>query len=183
MSFLLEYLKNPARTGAVAPSSKKLAKRMMETIDFDSCSCIVEYGPGTGAFTDEIIKRKSRDTVFLVIEQNVDFYNQIRKKYTAVPNLLLVNGDAGDLERYLAQYHIEKVEYIVSGLPFASLPKKVSDRIMETTGKVMGEKGSFITFQYTLLKKKFFERSFQIKKITFELFNFPPAFVIVMKKK
>lgn len=67
MSFFLEYLKHPAKIGAIAPSGKWLAKKMVECVDFSACSCIVEYGPGTGVFTDEIIKRKRRDTTFLLI--------------------------------------------------------------------------------------------------------------------
>ena len=126
MNFFLEYLRHPAKIGAIAPSGKWLAKKMVEPIPFDVCNCIVEYGPGTGVFTKEIIKRKKRDTSFLVIEQNERFYNMLKSKYADVPNLILVNGDAGDVEKYLARYHVKSVDYIVSGLPFTSLPRSVS---------------------------------------------------------
>lgn len=51
--FLLEYIKNPRYIGAVAPSGKQLASKMISEIDFEKAKCIIEYGPGTGAFTEK----------------------------------------------------------------------------------------------------------------------------------
>ena len=62
MGFFLEYLRHPSTIGAVAPSSRWLARKMIEAIRFNRCKCIVEYGPGTGAFTNE--KKKSRYNSF-----------------------------------------------------------------------------------------------------------------------
>lgn len=182
MSFFMEYLKNPSKIGAIAPSSKWLAKKMVGQIRFKECRCIVEYGPGTGVFTDEVIRRKKNIT-FIVIEQNREFYLRLKKKYSKIKNLVLINGDASNIEKYLADRGIDKVDYIISGLPFASLPSKVSHNILKATQKVIGRKGKFITFQYTLLKKKFFLNYFSIDKITFEIKNLPPAFVLTMKNK
>lgn len=183
MSFFLEYLKHPTKIGAIAPSSKWLARKMVESIHFDSCKGIVEFGPGTGIFTEEVMKRKRKDTIFLVIEQNKDFYEKLRKRYSRVPNLILINGDAAEIEKYMAEYQINSVEYIISGLPFTSLPQDVSENILSGVQRVIGKKGRFITFQYTLLKRKFFEQYFKIRKITFEFKNLPPAYVFVMKNK
>lgn len=182
MSFFMEYLKNPSKIGAIAPSSKWLAKKMVGQIRFKECRCIVEYGPGTGVFTDEVIRRKKNIT-FIVIEQNREFYLRLKKKYSKIKNLVLINGDASNIEKYLADRGIDKVDYIISGLPFASLPSKVSHNILKATQRVIGRKGKFITFQYTLLKKKFFLNYFNIDKITFEIKNLPPAFVLTMKNK
>ena len=55
MSFILEYIKHPRKIGAVAPSSRCLSRKMMKPIDFSSAEVIVEYGPGTGSFTSELI--------------------------------------------------------------------------------------------------------------------------------
>ncbi len=50
ITFLHEFIKHPKHTGAVAPSSKILAKKMVDVIDFNKAKCIVELGPGTGGF-------------------------------------------------------------------------------------------------------------------------------------
>ena len=44
ITFLHEFIKHPKHTGAVAPSSKILAKKMVDVIDFNKAKCIVELG-------------------------------------------------------------------------------------------------------------------------------------------
>ena len=68
--FLKQYLKNPRSVGAIAPSSRMLAENMMKPVDFDRAACIVEYGPGTGVFTEELIRRKRPETALYIIERN-----------------------------------------------------------------------------------------------------------------
>lgn len=48
ITFLHEFIKHPKHTGAIAPSSKILARKMVDVIDFNRAKCIVELGPGTG---------------------------------------------------------------------------------------------------------------------------------------
>lgn len=183
MSFLIEYLKHPCKIGAVAPSSKYLAKKMVAPISFSKAGCIVEYGPGTGVFTEEIMKHKRENTIFLIIEQNEAFYLELYKKYHNQKNVYLCHGNADQVANFMKQYQISKVDYVVSGLPFASLPSRVSRQILKTTNVILRENGKFITFQYTLWKKKLFLDFFHIKSVSFEGRNLPPAFVLTMTKK
>ena len=83
----------------------------------------------------------------LVIEQNANFCAELRKKFKNVPNVFILHGDAGRVEDYLKRYGIDHADYIVSGLPFASLPKAVAKDILNATRRAMGRSGSFITFQ------------------------------------
>ncbi|MDE5853538.1 MAG: methyltransferase domain-containing protein [Ruminococcus sp.] len=182
--FLTEYIKHPKTIGAVAPSSKYLAKSMIKNIDFSKCSAIAEYGAGTGIFTSEVIRNRKRGTKFLVIEQNEYFYNILRKKFSKCHDVYIIHGDARNLEKYMKKYNIKSVDYIISGLPFASLPSKISDKILSSTRKILAENGGkFITFQYTLFKINLFKRFFDIVRIDFTLHNIPPAFVLNMTSK
>ena len=126
------------------------------------------------------MRRKKADTILLIIEQNNEFYTLLKKKYRGIPNVIIKNGDVGNIKEYLVQYNIPHVNYIVSGLPFTSLPTDISDRILNITKEILGKKGRFITFQYTLLKLNFFKQYFKIRKVTLEFWNIPPAYVIVM---
>ena len=58
--FLREWIANPLRTGAVAPSSPKLAAAMAHWLPSDPKSFVLELGPGTGAVT-EALAQKIRD--------------------------------------------------------------------------------------------------------------------------
>ncbi|WKY47415.1 rRNA adenine N-6-methyltransferase family protein [Eubacteriaceae bacterium ES3] len=175
--FLIEGLKSPRKIGAVAPSSKMLAAEMIKDINFSSAKCIIEYGPGTGVFTEKLIKNKRPETILLVIEQNRSFYKELLKRYKEIDNLILINGSAENVEKYLHELKIQQADYVVSGLPFASLPKTASDLILQKTRKILKNDGKFITFQYTLLKKSYISTYFTQIDLDRVFFNLPPAFV------
>lgn len=175
--FLLEYLKSPRTVGAIMPSSEILAEKMVSNVDFKNAECIIEYGPGTGVFTDKLIERKKQDTMLLLFECNKEFCKQLEEKYREYNNIILINDSAENVDKYLTQYKIRNVDYIVSGLPFASLPKTISNEILIKTKQILKKDGLFITFQYTLLRKEFLSKYF--KKINLEKVkaNVPPAYV------
>lgn len=178
VKFLIEYFKSPRTVGAVAPSSKRLADKMVKIIDFKNANCIVEYGPGTGVFTDKLVEEKKKDTILMLLEYNKEFCKQLEERYNGYDNIILINDSAENVDKYLKEYNISKVDYVISGLPFASLPKNVSNKILRKTKSILKKDGIFTTFQYTLLKKEFIAGYF--KKIELErvVFNIPPAYVL-----
>ncbi len=179
--FLAEYIRHPKTVGAVAPSSKYLAKNMIKNIDFEHCSVIAEYGAGMGIFTEEVIRHKKRDTKFIVIERNEHFYKILRRKFAKCHNVFVIHGNAQNLRKYMKKCGVDSVDYIISGLPFASLPHDISDKVLAETRKIIKESsGKFITFQYTLFKVGLFRRFFDIVDTDFTLKNIPPAFVLTM---
>ncbi|AGX42629.1 class I SAM-dependent methyltransferase [Clostridium saccharobutylicum] len=180
-NFIKQYIKNPKTVGAIAPSSEKLAYKMVEDINFFNASCIVEYGPGTGIFTEKILNKKKDETIFIAIEYNPDFYKILKDKFKGETNFILINDSAENLKEYLTKYNIDKVDYIVSGLPFASLPDAMSKKILSITKEILKDKGEFITFQYTLFKMKLFKMYFNKIKRKKVLLNLPPTYVLMCK--
>lgn len=177
ISFFIQYLLNPRTVGAIAPSSKYLANMMINQFDLKNANVIVEYGPGTGAFTNEIIKKKGEQTILFLVESNPKFYKLLKDKYNNEKNIFIVNGTVEYIDKYLMEYNIPNVEYVFSGLPFSSLPKPVSEAILKLTKSVIGENGRFITFQYTRWKERFFNEFFEEVEVSREFRNFPPAYV------
>lgn len=175
--FLFQYIIKPRTVGAILPSSTQLAKRMVKQIDFEKARYIVEYGPGTGVFTDRILENRKADTKIMLIEQNEEFYRLLKEKYQYEKNVILVNGTAEDVDSFLRHHEFPAVDYVVSGLPFASLPQSVSGAILEKTKKLIKNNGKFITFQYTLLKRELISCHFNEMTIERELWNLPPAYV------
>jgi phosphatidylethanolamine/phosphatidyl-N-methylethanolamine N-methyltransferase len=183
MTFLTEYIKHPQKTGALAPSSKSLAKKMVDVINFEEASYVMELGPGTGAFTKEIIKRKKPGTIFILIEINKAFYKRLEQQYKDDPSIVVIHGSAENIKKYIHDMQIDKVDYVVSGLPFASLPTNVSTCILDSVGEVLKQEGSFITFQYSLFRKTFIQSFFPMITKKKVWFNFPPAYVFNCKKR
>jgi len=151
---------------------------MVAGIDFKTAQCIVEYGPGTGVFTEKLVKDKRKNTILILLEYNKDFCDGLKKKYGGYDNVIIINDSAENIDKYLKEYNIKGVDYIVSGLPFASLPKAVSNEILKKTESILKKDGLFITFQYTLLKKEYIAGYFKDIKLERVIFNIPPAYVL-----
>lgn len=175
--FFTQYLANLRTVGAVAPSSKYLARKMVAAIDFASATVIVEYGPGTGTITSEIVCKLQPGATLLLIETNKAFYSHLRELYRDNMSVIVVHGSAADTVAHLRAHELSDPDAIISGLPFAALPSNISDAILSTTVDLIKKKGVFVTFQYTLLKRELFERYFTTLHITREMRNIPPAYV------
>lgn len=173
--FFSEFLKQGKNIGAVAPSSKFLVKKMVEPIDFTNVKCIVEYGPGTGIITHELLRLMPSDSLLLAFEINTEFcerLNQIKD-----PRLKVISDSAEKLEEYLSEYKIKEVDYIVSSLPFAMIPNTIVDAILAVSTKVLNKKGAYIQYQYSLNAYKRLKNIFKNVDLNFTPMNIPPAFV------
>ncbi|MFS0647312.1 class I SAM-dependent methyltransferase [Siminovitchia sp. 179-K 8D1 HS] len=177
ITFLKEYLKHPKYTGAIAPSSNRLSKKMVNAVNLEKAECIVELGPGTGPFTREIIRRKKAKTLLILIEINEIFFEKLQKEYNEDSSVVVIHGSAENIKEYMAGLNIKKVDYILSGLPFTSLPRDVSSRILNSVKESLQENGEFITFQYSLIKRDFIQHFFPEISLTKVWFNLPPAYV------
>lgn len=183
ISFIREYMRMPRFVGAIVPSSKYLANKMIENIDFRQARYIVEYGPGTGVFTDMLLSHRKPETVILLVEYNQEFYDILKSKYRHEPNMHIIHDSAEHIDKYLIRHGITKVDYFVSGLPFASLPESVSSAILSKTRQYLQQDGKFITFQYTLLKKDLMKQFFGNIKVKREVRNLPPAYVFCCSRQ
>lgn len=111
------------------------------------------------------------------MEQNEEFYLLLKETFKDEKNVFIVNGSAENSSQYAKDYGMPYIDYVISGLPFASLPTTVSANILLDTAKILKRDGEFITFQYTTLKKPFFEQFFTKIDVKRELRNVPPAYV------
>ncbi|UOY87651.1 class I SAM-dependent methyltransferase [Bacillus glycinifermentans] len=175
--FLFQYIGNPRTVGAILPSSRFLGDKMMKGVDFKKAKYIIEYGPGTGVFTKKLLEKRNPETIILLVEQNKEFYSLLKEKFKEERNLFIVYGSAENIIEHLREYGIPYIDYVISGLPFASLPKSVSNKILLETSKILKKDGEFITFQYTKYKKTFIEQFFTKIDVKRELRNVPPAYV------
>ncbi|AZU60320.1 class I SAM-dependent methyltransferase [Neobacillus mesonae] len=182
ISFLNEFIKHPRSMGAVAPSSKKLARKMVDVINFNKAKTIVELGPGTGSFTKEIMKWKKKSTLLILIEINETFVRRLRKEYANDTSVHVIHGSAENIRKYLGELNLAATDYVLSGLPFTSLPSGVSKRILQNVRNSLTPRGKFITFQYSLVKKTFIQKYFPSIRAKKVWLNLPPAYVLSCNK-
>lgn len=181
--FIKEFIKSRKRIGAVSPSSRFLAKKMLEGIDFDETNVIVEYGAGTGVFTREIISKMKEGTKLFVFELHEPFYNKLKEEFEGYPNVYVIRDSAANVLKLLESENESHTDIIVSSLPFTNFDTNLTIRILKASEKALGKNGLFIQFQYSLNVKRLLNKIFEIKSIKFVPINIPPAFVYICKKK
>ncbi len=174
--FFKEFMK-PVKNniGAVAPSSKHLVKKMIDPIDFSKVKCIVEFGPGTGNITHELLNRMPADAVLIVFEINKEFCDRLEEIHDS--RIRIISDSAENLEEYLMKNNIEKVDYIVSSLPFSIIPNSIVRSILSTVKRTLLPKGAFIQYQYSLNAYFKLKNTFKKVDLDFTPINLPPAFI------
>ncbi|QQS39831.1 MAG: methyltransferase domain-containing protein [Acidobacteriota bacterium] len=145
VEFLNAFLKNPLSVGAVAPSGPELSRKMVDGLEPSKDSIILELGVGTGAVTKAISGILPDDESYLGIELNDRFIDGLRNDF---PALKFMQGDAGDASALHKESGLGKVGYVISSLPFVSLPGDVTERILGEIEKFMEQGCIFRTFQY-----------------------------------
>jgi phospholipid N-methyltransferase len=172
--FLRGFLKNPVMVGSIIPSSRVLIDRMLEPVDWANTKLFVEYGPGVGTFTRPILERLGPDARLVTIDTNPDFTRYLREQIDD-DRLIPVNGSAADVEKILAERKLGSADYVLSGLPFSTLPPGIGDAIAEATSKVIRPGGAFLVYQFSPKVLDFIRPHFKPIKRGFEWINVPPA--------
>ena len=172
--FLRGFLKNPVMVGSIIPSSRQLIDKMLGPVDWESTKLIVEYGPGVGTFTRPILDRLSNDATLGTIDTNADFTTYLKDSIDD-PRLVSVTGSAADVARILEDRGLGKADYVLSGLPFSTLPPGIGDDIAEATAGVIRPGGAFLVYQFSPKVPDFIDPHFERIERGFEWVNVPPA--------
>jgi phospholipid N-methyltransferase len=142
--FLKEFVSKPQEIGAIVPSSPALAREIVRSIDWDKVQVAVEYGPGLGAITGEILtKTEGKD--FFAIELNQAYADRFSRSFPQVP---LYRDSVANVVSITAEHGVEAIDCVVSGLPWANFSDTVQDEILDATFQVLREGGQFVTFAY-----------------------------------
>jgi phosphatidylethanolamine/phosphatidyl-N-methylethanolamine N-methyltransferase len=181
-SFLKHFWKDKKMVGAMSPSSKYLTAKMLKNVDFKKVKLIVELGPGTGVFTKEILKQMPADAKLLVFELNDNFFNLLKRDIQD-DRMILIHDSAEKISEYVKNEGFLFADYVISSLPLANFPKKLTETILKECYDSLKNQGKYIQFQYSLLSKKNLEAQFQTIHIAFTPINFPPAFVYTCIKE
>ena len=172
--FLKGFVKHPVMVGSVIPSSRTLIDKMLAPVDWANCKLFVEYGPGVGTFTQHILNRLARDAILLTIDTNPDFTTYLNGKIRD-SRLRAVTGSAADVGEIMAAFGFEEADFILSGLPFSTLPAGVGPAIAAATAEALRPGGAFLVYQFSPKVRRFIAPHFERIDKGFEWRNVPPA--------
>ncbi|MCF6285126.1 MAG: hypothetical protein L3K26_08045 [Candidatus Hydrogenedentes bacterium] len=189
LSFLKQVVRANRSTGAIAPSGKQLAEVLTDMAGVSEAKVIVEYGPGTGVFTEAILAKKQLDAYFLALEVNDQFAEITRERF---PEAHVVHDCAQNAHVYLKEAGFSGCDTIVSGLPWTLFDDALQNEILEATYNVLEPGGKFVTFAYAMspyipsgrkfFREKMVERFGAVGRSKHIWKNLPPCVVFIAEK-
>jgi phospholipid N-methyltransferase len=176
--FLYKFLYKPGEIGSVTPSSKYLAKAMLSYVPWHEVKSAAELGAGTGAITRHIREAARENTKCLLFETDPQMLSGLKHQYPEFQ----CHENAERLSTALSEEGIEKLDCIISGLPFFNFQQTFRDELIEQIVCSLKDDGLFIAYQYSMQMKKQLNKHFTIEEIKLVPLNVPPAFVYVCRK-
>jgi phosphatidylethanolamine/phosphatidyl-N-methylethanolamine N-methyltransferase len=181
-TFFRQWLRNPRAMAALSPSSRQLARLMIEQLP-ERARHIVELGGGTGVITQALLEHGIEAPNLLVVELNEELHQLLRQRF---PEVRVVCGDAQELKSIVADDGFAAgghVDAVVSGLGMLSMSRATQRAILSAVFAVMGPRGRFIQFTYgpasPLSRELLGELGLQVQRAGVAWLNVPPATVYV----
>jgi phospholipid N-methyltransferase len=172
--FARNFFRHPRMLGSIVPSSRFLIRQLLKPVDWERANVIVEYGPGVGVITSEVLRRMRPEATLIAIETNPEFVKYLR---SSIPDerLHVVEASAEAVDEILRRYGHTSASYVISGIPFSTIPAKVRESILLKTCEVLKPGGSFLVYQFSTRVLQDLRRVFRYVQQQFEPLNVLPA--------
>lgn len=172
--FFRGFIEEPRMVGSIIPSSRFTVAKMLAPVDWNRCELFVEYGPGVGTFCQPVLDRLRRDGALIVIDTN-PLYIDYLKRTIRDSRFHAVLGSAEDVEAIVKAHGYTHADYVLSGLPFSTLPAGVGPAIAAATHRVLRTGGAFLVYQFSARARDFMARHFRHIDSGFEWRNILPC--------
>ncbi len=172
--FARNFFRHPRMLGSIIPSSRFLVNDVLRPIDWAQARLIVEYGPGVGTITVEVLRRMRADATLIVFETNSEFVRFLRSSVED-GRLHVVEKSAESVADVIREYGHTHADYVISGIPFSTIPGPQRERILRATRGVLEPRGSFLVYQFSTRVLRDLKRVFCTVRRHFEPLNILPA--------
>ena len=145
-----ELVANPRQVGAACPSSPVLASRIAALVGRQPDGYVIELGAGTGAITQALLSAGVPATRLVPVERSERLATHLRRRF---PHVGVRHGDACELAQLATELTSDgggHVSHVVSSLPLRSLPPDDVRRILDAVSCVLGDRGLFIQYTYSV---------------------------------
>jgi len=185
-TFFRQWLRNPRAMAALSPSSRQLARLMIDQLP-TGARHIVELGGGTGVFTEALLEHGIEPDNLLVVELNEELHQLLSQRF---PGVRVVCGDAQELGAIVRDGGFARnggVDAVVSGLGMLSMSRATQRAILGGVFDVLREGGCFIQFTYgpasPVSRELLNELGIGVARAGVAWLNVPPATVYVYTRR
>jgi phospholipid N-methyltransferase len=176
--FLRSFLAHPRQVGAVLPTSRRAVSDMLDLARFDDARVVVEFGAGTGVYTEAVLARLRPDARLLAFELDPSLAAGMRERLDD-PRLEVLGESAEHVERHLGG---ERADVLISAIPFTSVPAEAREKILSAAQRVLAPEGLMLVLQYSPFIQSELQRRFASVTRTISPLNVPPAFLFACRR-
>ena len=179
--FAANFIRHPNAVGSIFPSSPFVVRRALARVPWTDCEVVVEYGPGTGQFTREILQRMRPDSTLLSIDINDTFVRFLRATNND-RRLRVIEGSAIDIRIILERLGCTKVDCVIAGIPFRPLPAETRRKIVLETHRALVDGGTMLVYQVSAAVLPHLRSVFRSVDREFEPLNLLPTHLFRCRK-
>lgn len=165
-TFFWQFITAFQTTGAVAPSSRGLSRRLASKVrehntDPNVPVKVFEAGPGTGVATREILKRLLPGDRLVIYEANPTFVQYLREKFEHDPDFAPHRKQVELVEGYAQDCEEVDFDHAVCGIPFTNFDAPTVQSIVDSIMGRLKPGGTFSFFEYWGIRRfrNFFART------------------------
>ena len=155
LAFFRQFRQRFETTGAIAPSSRFLAKSMTRFLAArdDNPVRVLEIGPGTGPVTEKIIPLLKTGDRFDLVELNESFVEILNERFQK-------GGDWNRVQEFTEVHQLpvqefqpdEKYDFVISGLPLNNFPADLVEAISNHYFELLKPTGVLSYFEYMYVR-------------------------------
>jgi phosphatidylethanolamine/phosphatidyl-N-methylethanolamine N-methyltransferase len=141
-------------TGAIAPSSRRLARAMTRYVSAERGPArILEVGPGTGAVTRRIVALLKAEDRLDMVELNQAFAGRLEQRFQSEPGFKRAADRARIHVCGIESFEAERpYDFIISGLPFNNFSPAFVGRVMDAFFNFLAPGGVLSFFEYMYVR-------------------------------
>jgi phospholipid N-methyltransferase len=163
----------------VFPSSPWACQSVVKHLR-SSHKVVVEYGPGNGVVTKQILSRLPKRAKLIAIEVNEHFVPHLQS--IEDDRLKVIHGDVLEVSQKLRELAPRGVDAVVSGIPFSFINPSQRANVVRATREALREGGSFILYQNSKKMRPLLNTHFDEVDCYFEPRNIFPYYIMVAKR-
>lgn len=179
--FFKTWVSSPLKMGAVSPTSRALARLMVQIAAPDPNEYTLELGPGTGIVTEALVEYGIPQERIVAVEYDKDFSKLLRERF---PKANIINGDALDLDKTLGAFNQTTFSAVLSGVPLLTLPKAKRIAYVEAALDRVRPGGTMTQLSYSITPPQDpVAGRFTVEKSKWVAFNLPPGRVWIYRRE
>lgn len=156
LTFFRQFREHFETTGAIAPSSRGLARSMTRFLaarDAQRPVRVLEIGPGTGSVTNEIVRLIRPGDTFDLVELNDSFVRLLQQRFRTDASWRAVAPYSRVHQQAIQEFSApEQYDFVISGLPLNNFSVELVEAISARYFTLLRAGGILSYFEYMYVR-------------------------------